>query len=143
MSQGRYNIAAGFLLIAAFMAYGFLLVYLRDFAPGKEDWIASYSTGKHFEARLAHAHGNLFALLNVALGLVLPRLALADGRRKALAWLGLVGMLMPLGILAEVYLGAPPAFVLLGGASMLVAMAWVGVAVARGGLRKELHDQRG
>lgn len=137
MSQGRYNIAAGFLLIAAFMAYGFLLVYLRDFAPGKEAWIASYTTGKHFEARLAHAHGNLFAVLNVVLGLVLPRLALPKGRRKALAVLGLVGMLMPVGILAEVYLGAPPFFVLLGGASMLVAMAWVGVAVARGGLQKE------
>ena len=47
------------------MAYGFLLIYLRDFAPGKEEWINSYSIGKHFESRLAHVHGNLFAILNI------------------------------------------------------------------------------
>ena len=47
------------------------LVYLRDFAPGKEAWIASDAVGKHFETRLAHAHGNLFALINIAVGLVL------------------------------------------------------------------------
>ena len=59
--QGRKNIAAGFLFLAAFMVYGFVLIYLRDFAPGKEAWIASYDTGAHFETRLAHVHGNLFA----------------------------------------------------------------------------------
>lgn len=26
-----------------FMAYGFLLIYLRDFAQGKEEWAISYS----------------------------------------------------------------------------------------------------
>ncbi len=131
MSNGRYNLAAGFLFLAAFMAYGFLLVYLRDFAPGKEEWIASYTTGKHFESRLAHVHGNLFAVLNILLGLVLPRLPLAEGRRKVLAWLGLTGMLMPLGIAAEVYFGAPPVLVLLGGLAMLAAMLWAGVAAWR------------
>jgi hypothetical protein len=29
--------------MALFMAYGFLLIYLRDFAPGKEQWIADYT----------------------------------------------------------------------------------------------------
>lgn len=134
MTSGRYNVAAGLLLLAAFMGYGFVLVYLRDFAEGKEAWVATYSTGKHFEARLAHAHGNLFAVLNIVLGLVLPRLALADGRRTLLAALGLTGMMMPLGILAEVYVGAPPIFVLVGGASMFVAMAWAGIVVLRSGL---------
>ena len=59
--QGKKNIAAGFLFLAAFMLYGFVLIYLRDFAPGKEAWIADYAVGKHFESRLAHVHGNLFA----------------------------------------------------------------------------------
>ncbi len=134
MSTGRWNIAVGLLVIAAFMAYGFLLVYLRDFAPGKEAWVASYSTGKHFEARLAHAHGNLFALLNIAVGLLLPRLPVSDGQRRVLGWMAITGLLMPTGILAEVYLGAPPLFVLLGGAAMLVTMAWTGLIVARRGL---------
>ena len=75
---GKKNIATGFLFLAAFMIYGFVLIYLRDFSPGKEAWIAEYSVGKHFESRLAHVHGNLFALINIALGFTIPRLALGD-----------------------------------------------------------------
>ncbi|MBK6454252.1 MAG: hypothetical protein KBF50_10050 [Steroidobacteraceae bacterium] len=82
--------------MAGFMVFGFVLIYLRDFAPGKEQWIAEYAVGKHFESRLA-----------------------------------LAGMLMPVGILAEVLPGAPLLFVLIGGISMVVAIAWFGVAVAR------------
>ncbi|WP_022705108.1 hypothetical protein [Pseudorhodobacter ferrugineus] len=127
MLTGKLNIASGFLFLTLFMLYGFLLIYLRDFAPGKEQWIADYSVGKHFESRLAHAHGNLFALLNIAVGLVLLRLPMSASR----AWisgLALAGMLMPVGILAELVLGAPPIFVLTGGASMVVAMGWLAVA---------------
>ena len=131
MASGRWNVGAGFLFVSAFVILGFVLVYLRDFAPGKVDWIASSESGKHFETRLAHAHGNLFALLNIAIGLVLPKLALSEGRRRILAWLGLIGMLMPLGILAEVTLGLPPYLVMLGGASMFVAVTWTGVAWLR------------
>lgn len=129
--QGRKNIVAGFAFLAAFMAYGFVLIYLRDFAPGKEAWIADYAVGKHFEARLAHVHGNLFALINVAIGLVLARLPVAPPQARAISWLALAGMLMPLGILAEVAFGAPPALVLAGGLAMLAATVWAGWAALR------------
>jgi hypothetical protein len=115
-----------------FMAYGFLLIYLRDFAPGKEQWIADYGVGKHFEARLAHVHGNLFALLNVGLGFVLARVRGSEGLRAIAAVLGLVGLLMPTGILMEVYLGAPPIFVLIGAVAMTVSVALSGVLALRG-----------
>jgi hypothetical protein len=99
-----------------------------DFAPDKEAWVASYSVGKHFEARLAHVHGNLFALLNLALGFVLVRLATASDRaRTAAAGLGLAGLLMPAGILGEVYLGLSPIFVLLGAVSMTASVVLTGV----------------
>ena len=39
-AYGKRNIAAGILFLSLFMAYGFLLIYLRDFAPGKEEWIS-------------------------------------------------------------------------------------------------------
>lgn len=130
MSSGRYNLAAGLLAIAGFMIYGFVLIYLRDFAPGKEEWIASYGLGKHFESRLAHVHGALFALINIVLGVVVPRLPGAR-TRSGVAALGLVGLLMPTGILAEVYFGAPPVLVLVGGVAIFVAMAWAGVAALR------------
>ncbi len=111
-----------------FMAYGFLLIYLRDFAPGKEEWIAQYTTGKHFESRLAHVHGNLFAFLNIVIGYLLLHFSGQLRRAKAIGWLALAGMLMPLGILAEVYLGAPPVFVLIGAASMTAAVLWLGIS---------------
>ena len=131
MKYGKINIAAGLLFLAAFMAYGFLLIYLRDFAPNKEQWIAEYTTGTHFEARLAHVHGNLFALLNVLVGYLLLKLPVAPEAEKGVSWLTLGGMLMPLGIVAEIVLAAPPIFVLVGAISMVVAMAWLGVSVLR------------
>lgn len=129
--QGKKNIVAGFLFLTGFMVYGFILIYLRDFAPGKEAWIADYAVGKHFESRLAHVHGNLFALLNIVVGYLLLRLPIDPRPAKAISWLSLAGMLMPLGILSEVAFGLPPALVLVGGISMVVAMAWFGWAVLR------------
>ena len=128
--EGKKNIAAGFLFLAAFMIYGFVLIYLRDFAPGKEQWIAEYTVGKHFESRLAHVHGNLFAFINIVVGYLLLRLPIDAFSVKWISWLALVGMLMPLGILTEVLLGVPPALVLVGGISMVVAMIWFGVVAA-------------
>lgn len=110
------------------MAYGFLLIYLRDFAPGKEEWINSYSTGKHFESRLAHVHGNLFAFLNILIGYLLLHFQTRLRNVKTVSMLALTGLLMPLGILAEVYLGAPPVFVLLGAMAMTASVLWLGVS---------------
>jgi len=128
---GRTNIAAGLLFLAGFMLYGFFLIYLRDFAPGKEQWIADYAVGKHFESRLAHVHGNLFALINIAVGLVLMRLPVQQSSARWIAGLALAGMLMPLGILSEIVLGVPPLLVIAGGISMVAAVAWLGVIVWR------------
>ncbi|MCC6805818.1 MAG: hypothetical protein IT381_00210 [Deltaproteobacteria bacterium] len=132
MKTGRYNVGIGLLTMSGFMFYGFLLIYLRDFAPDKEAWSASYAVGKHFEARLAHVHGNLFALLNLALGFVLARLATASDRARSItALLGLAGLLMPVGILGEVYLGLPPILVLLGAVAMTASVIAGGVISLR------------
>lgn len=125
---GRKNIAVGFLVMGLFMAYGFLLIYLRDFSPDKAAWIDSYSTGKHFESRLAHVHGNLFSLLNVLIGYLLLRFNDQLKQVKAISWLALAGLLMPVGILAEVYLGLPPVLVLIGAVSMTASVVWLGIS---------------
>lgn len=122
---GRKNIAWGFVFLAGFMILGFVLGYMHDLAPGKEQWIAEYAAGKHFESRLAHVHGSLFALINIAVGHLLMKLPIPAGRARAISWVTLAGMLMPIGILARVLFGAPPAFVLLGGFVMTVAMLWM------------------
>ncbi len=129
MFTGKTNIATGFLFLTLFMLYGFILILLRDFAPGKEQWIADYGVGKHFESRLAHVHGNLFALINIAVGLVLLRLPLSAVSTRWVSGLTLAGLLMPLGILSEVLFGVPPILVIAGGLSMVLAMGWLAFAV--------------
>lgn len=132
MKTGRYNVGVGLLVMAGFMLYGFVLIYLRDFAPDREAWAASYSIGKHFEARLAHVHGALFSLLNLAIGFVLAKLSTAGDRSRTIAAiLGLVGLLMPLGILGEVYLGLSPIFVLIGAVAMTASVATSGTLTLR------------
>ncbi|KPK12333.1 MAG: hypothetical protein AMJ68_02255 [Acidithiobacillales bacterium SG8_45] len=131
MKHGKFNISAGLLFMAGFMVFGFVLIYLRDFAPDKAQWVADYAVGKHFESRLAHVHGNLFAFLNIVVGYLLLRLPLHDSTSRRVSWLALVGMLMPVGILAEVVMGAPPLFVLIGAASMVASVTWLGIAVAQ------------
>ena len=126
--NGKNNIAIGFLIMGGFMLYGFLLIYLRDFAPDKQAWVDTYSTGKHFETRLAHVHGNLFSVLNVIIGFLLLHFHGKLNHSKAISWLAMAGLLMPIGILAEVYVGAPPALVLVGAIAMTASVIWLGIS---------------
>jgi hypothetical protein len=132
MKTGRYNVGLGLLALGGFLLMGFLLVWLRDFAPDHEAWAASYGTGVHFETRLAHVHGTLFAFLNVVIGFVLARVQGFDRARAVAAALSLTGLLMPSGILAEILFHAPPAFVLLGGLAMGAGVFLTGALALRG-----------
>ena len=126
--NGKNNISIGFITMGLFMIYGFILIYLRDFAPGKEAWISSYSIGKHFETRLAHVHGNLFAFLNIVIGYFLLHFHSKLTNIKAISGLALTGLLMPIGILTEVYFGMPPIFVLIGAMAMTASVFWLGIS---------------
>lgn len=130
MTRGT-NIAVGLRLLASFMLYGFFLIYLRDFAPGKEQWIAGYTVGKHSESRLAHGHVILFAMINIAVGLALMRLHVHQSFARRIAGLALAGTLIPLGTLTEVVRGVPPPLVNVGGISMVAAVAWLGMFLWR------------
>ena len=126
--NGKNNIAIGFLTMGFFMLYGFLLIYLRDFAPNAKEWAESYNIGKHFEARLAHVHGNLFAFINILIGSLLIQFRNKLKHIKVISGLALAGLLMPIGILFEVYLGLPPIFVLIGAISITASVVWLGVS---------------
>ncbi len=131
MKHGRRNISAGLLFMGGFMIYGFVLIYLRDFAPDKIAWIAGANDGVHFEAKLAHVHGNLFALLNIVFGFLLMYLAVPEKKAKFISWALLMGMLMPLGIMAEFLLGVPPYLVVVGAISMIVGTIYFGVTLIK------------
>lgn len=126
--ESKKNIAIGFIVMGAFMLYGFLLIYLRDFAPNKLEWVANYSIGKHFESRLAHVHGNLFAVINVIIGFLLIQFSGRIADSKLISWLALAGLLMPIGILTEVYFGMPPLLVLIGAIAMTASVIWLGIS---------------
>lgn len=128
-ADGRKNVAWGFVFIAFFMAIGFVLGYMHDLAPGKEQWIAQYGAGKHFEIRLAHVHGSLFGLINVAIGWLLMTLPIPPAQARVISWLALAGLLMPLGIAAHALFAVPPVLVLLGGLAMIAASLWTSYAV--------------
>lgn len=97
--EGKNNISIGFLAMGIFMAYGFLLIYLRDFSPGKKDWINSYSSWRYFEIRLANVHGNSFTFLNILIVYLLLRFRDKLSSVKMFSWLELIGLLLPKGIL--------------------------------------------
>ena len=128
---GKWNIGIGLWVMASFMVYGFVLIYLRDFAPDKEAWIAAYNVSPHFEARLAHVHGNLFSFLNIVFGFLLVKLPVRAEQAKWISGLALTGLLMPLGILGEIYLRLPPILVIVGGLSILTATILLGIAVVQ------------
>jgi hypothetical protein len=131
MNYGKINIATGLFFLAFFMMYGFLLIYNRDFASNKLEWIANSESGAHFESRLAHVHGNLFAVLNIFIGYLMLQLNI---KAKSLQWISIFllgGMLMPLGILAELLFKAPPIFVLLGAISIIISIVWLGIEVIK------------
>lgn len=125
--QGKKNIVIGLFVMTGFMLYGFLLIYLRDFAPNATEWAAAYGNGKHFEARLAHVHGNLFAFLNMLIGYFLMQFKLKEKEKAIVSWTGIVGLLMPVGILMELLLGASPVFVLIGAVSMTASVFLLGL----------------
>jgi len=131
MNYGKINISTGLLVLASFMAYGFALIYMRDFSPSKVEWIANSHTGTHFESRLAHVHGNLFSLLNIILGYLLINLKVRETAKKWISILLLVAFLMPLGIVAEFLFGAPPIFVLIGAIAAIIGVAWFGIEMFR------------
>jgi len=130
-NEGRKNLVLGFYAMAGFMLYGFLLIYLRDFAPNAAEWAAAYRNGKHFEARLAHVHGNLFAFLNIVIGYLLFKLDISFKQKQLVSWLAILGLLMPVGILLELLLSASPVFVLIGAICMTASVFMLGYFLSK------------
>jgi hypothetical protein len=78
---------------------------------------------------LAHVHGNLFSVLNIVYGYLLLKLAIAPAIAKWVSRLALVGLLMPIGIFAELYLGLPFYLVLVGAISIVSATVLLAIGI--------------
>jgi len=129
--EGRRNVGWGFVFLGLFMASGFFLGYMHDIAPDRERWIAQFASGTHFEIRVGHAHGALFGLINVVVGLALIRLPVPPSQARWISRLALAGLLMPVGVILHALFAVPPALVFLGGAAMITATLWLSAAAFR------------
>ena len=126
---GKLNIGVGLMVMVGFMIYGFFLIYMRDFNPNKDAWVAASHLGEHFESKLAHVHGNLFSILNIVFGYLLLTLPIQENYAKWVSRLALAGLLMPIGILAELYLSVPFYLVLVGAISIISATVLLAIGV--------------
>lgn len=77
----------------------------------------------HFEGRLTRAHGNLFSLLRFVFGALTPWVLGLQRRARWISFLALAGLLMPIGILSEIYFGLSSVLVVVGTVSILVTTA--------------------
>jgi hypothetical protein len=95
-----------------------------------------------------HAHGNLEALLNIVVGVVLLFLAVPRAFKQAISWIFIAGALLHSGLLylavalelpwAGTLLGT--AFGYLGPALILIGMAAIGVAATMGWRAEPVRD---
>jgi len=131
MISGKLNLSVGAvgLIFAAFG--GFALGMTID--PFFEKGFAAVPLAR-FLLRGGHTHGMLISLVNVLVGLALPRLALGDAAKKACAILTASAFLLPLGLVLRGVTGGAMTFApvaMIGGLS-LVAGA---LLLAVGGIR--------
>ncbi len=83
-----------------------------------------------------------FSFLNTVFGLLRLKLSIGAPQARWISALTLAGLLMPLGILAEIYLGLSPVLMLVGGLSMLAATGLLGVATVREVPQKLITSER-
>jgi hypothetical protein len=96
----RVHLRFGTATLAAFLALGLVLEALHGF---KAPWFLDVGhEARRTSLRLAHAHGTLFALVNLAFALSLPHLPRFEPRARLLASRALraATVFLPVGFLA-------------------------------------------
>lgn len=126
--QVRRHLRFGWAALLGFLTLGLVLEALHGFKIG---WYLDVgSSTRRLMWTLAHAHGTLLALVNIAYALTLPRLP-AAASPTASRWLIAASLLLPIGFFVggTVTYGGDPnpgiALVALGGLMLFVAVATI------------------
>ena len=133
-SCARLHLRFGWWALLVYLTLGIVLESLHGFKVGWYLDVASSTRRLMFT--LAHAHGTLLALVNIAYAVTLPRFPAAGGK-TASRWLIAGSLLMPLGFLLGglvVYGGDPNpgiALAAVGGLVLLIAVGAIVRAVFR------------
>jgi hypothetical protein len=124
MRFGRANVVAG--------ALGLLVGSLGGLALGATFDRFAVRDGLHaltlarFYLREGHSHTMPISLLNLIVGVLLDRLSLSDGLKRACSWLTVLAFVLPLGLAAKGAAGAPSDFPPVG---IIGALAFVGAVL--------------
>lgn len=124
MNFGRINLVAG--------AFGLLLCAVGGLALGMTFEAHSVKAGEHvlslarFYLREGHSHGMPVAILNLVVALVVDRLALSDGQKRACSWLTVGAFVLPIGLAAKGAAGAASTFPPIG---MIGVLAFLGAVI--------------
>lgn len=108
MNYGKINIVAGFigLLLAAFGGMALGLTFDK-FAVQDGNHVL---TMVRFYLREGHSHGMPIAFFNLFIGLLVDRMALSNGLKKACSTLTLFAYFLPFGLALKGACGAPANF---------------------------------
>lgn len=107
----RHHLKLGWWALLLFLTFGIVLEALHAFKNGY--YLNTTNQTRRFMWTLAHAHGTLLALINLAFATTLPLLNLAPKRRKlASILLSSATILMPAGFFLGglVFYGGDPGF---------------------------------
>jgi hypothetical protein len=130
------HVRFGWLLVFVYVLVGMLLEGLHAFKLGM--YLDVSNETRRLVWTLAHTHGTLIGVLNLAFGLTLPRLVLSAAQRRAASQSFVAaGVVMPLGFFlggVVVYGGDPGLPILLAPLGGLFLVGAVGLA-ALGGWR--------
>jgi len=130
------HIRFGWILVFVYVMLGVLLEILHGFKMGL--YLDVSNEARRLVWTLAHTHGTLIGVLNIAFALTLPRLALSETAMRAASLLFLsAGVVMPLGFFlggVVIYGGDPGLPIVLAPIGGLFLVGAVGLA-ALGGWR--------
>jgi hypothetical protein len=93
----RRHLRFGWYALGCFSVLGIALELLHAYKQGF--YLDVGNETRRLMWRLAHAHGTLLALVNVAFGCSVPHLAPGSSRQRASACLIVAAVLMPLGFM--------------------------------------------
>lgn len=129
MFTENISISAILSFLVVLLAFGVLCIFLRDLAPGKAQRSTGNALSKRLESRLTHIPRTPSTLTHLVVGFLHRRLSLRADSRRQTSGLVLAGMLLSLGLGAEILIGVPPLFVLICGVSPMLVVEWPAVTV--------------
>lgn len=111
MELQRFNLLVGGLVIvlSGLGAFALGLTYNEFFSKG---FYAIPITRALLKA--GHTHSMPFGLYNLIVALLLPALAASPGRKRAISWLAVAALIMPIGLILRGLTGGAQTFAPLG-----------------------------